>query len=509
MKKIRSSFTGLTAMLFAVFVLMLSCRGEAKPEVPFNVLFIAVDDMRTELNCYGASHIHSPNIDRLAANGIRFTNAYVQQSICMASRASLMTGYRPERHGIYTGEPVGDLTPGVLTMNKLFAQNGYSTSAFGKIYHYKSDHLEQFGEEFMDPTEKWPGRGYYTDEAIEQMQYNEAHPVKGRNQKDRGPAYEFADVPDSAYIDGYNTEYALRKMKSYKKEGKPFFMAIGFHKPHLPFVAPKKYWDMYPLESVNQPEIQEPPENANKYTLRPWGELRNYYGMPKTNAPVGPDTTLILRQGYYACVSYVDALIGKLLDELKALELDKNTVIVLWGDHGYKLGDYGYWCKWSNMDIDTRVPLIIKVPGGKGNVASNAQVELLDMYPTLADLCGLEKPDHLEGKSLLPVLNDPALEWEDEVYSIWPHDRTEYDETVMGYSVKNSQFNYVEWIQLNTGEVLATELYDHKLDPKETRNVVDDPQYAGEIARLAEKCMERKKATDHDHLYRQEVDAQQ
>jgi iduronate 2-sulfatase len=492
-----------------LLLLMFSCNSEGESKKPYNVLFIAVDDLRTELNCYGATHIHSPNIDRLAASGVRFTGAYVQQSICMASRASLMTGYRPERHGIYTGEPVHDLVPGVVTMNKLFAQNGYATSGFGKIYHFTNDQLEQFGDEFMDPTEKWPGRGYYTDEAIEQMKYNESHPVKGRNHQDRGPAYEWADVPDSAYIDGYNTEYALRKLKSYKREGKPFFMAIGFHKPHLPFIAPKMYWDLYPLESVMQPEIQEPPENMNKYTLRPWGELRNYYGMPKTTAPVGPDTTLILRQGYFACVSYVDALIGKLLDELKALELDKNTIVILWGDHGYKLGDYGYWCKWSNMDIDTRVPLIIKVPGGKENVTCSAQVELLDMYPTLADLCGLEKPDHLEGKSLVPLLDNPDLEWEDEVYSIWPHDRTEYDATVMGYSVKNSRFNYVEWIQLSSGEVLATELYDHQLDPKETRNAIDDPQYAEVIARLAQKCLERKQATDHDHLYRQKVNAQQ
>jgi iduronate 2-sulfatase len=279
-------------------------------------------------------------------------------------------------------------------------------------------------------------------------------------------------------------------------------MAVGFHKPHLPFVAPKKYWDLYPLETIKFPEVTEPPENANKYTLREWGELRNYYGMPQTTAPVGPDTTLILRQGYFACISYVDALIGKLLDELKALELDENTIIILWGDHGFKVGDYGYWCKWTNMDIDTRVPLIISVPGGRQNVTCDAQVELLDMYPTLADLCGLEKPEHLEGKSLVPLLSDPDLKWGSEVYSIWPHDRTKYDKTVMGYSVKTERYNYVEWIRLKTGEVLARELYDHHVDPKETKNVIDNPQYEADISILAQKCMERKQSTDHDHLYR-------
>ncbi len=300
MKKLRTrSLLPIICMALALSLGSLSsCSSSEDQKKPYNVLFIAVDDMRTELNCYGSEHIHSPNIDRLAGMGVKFNRAYVQQSICMASRASLMTGYRPERHGIYTGEPVHDLVPDVLTLNQLFARNGYNVSGFGKIYHYGSDQKGQFGAEYLDPTEQWVGRGYITGEAIEQMKYNESHPVKGRNQGDRGPAYEMADVPDSAYIDGYNTEYALRKLKSYKKQGKPFFMAMGFHKPHLPFCAPKKYWDLYPPESIQQPEITDPPANANKYTLRSWGELRNYYGMPQTTAPVGPDTTLILRRGY-------------------------------------------------------------------------------------------------------------------------------------------------------------------------------------------------------------------
>jgi iduronate 2-sulfatase len=390
-------------------------------------------------------------------------------------------------------------------MNKLFEQNGYNVSGFGKIYHYKADQLEQFGEEFMDPTNKWVGRGYLTDEAIEQMKYNESHPVKGRNHPDRGPAFEWADVPDSAYIDGYNTEYALRKLRSYSKEEKPFFMAMGFHKPHLPFVAPKKYWDMYPLETIQQPERKIPPENVTKYTLRSWGELRNYYGMPKTTAPVSSDSTLILRQGYYACVSYVDALIGKLLNELEELDLTKNTIIILWGDHGYKLGDYGYWCKWSNMDIDTRVPLIISVPGGKKAMSSDAMVELLDMYPTLAELCGLEIPGHLEGKSLVPVLNKPDIPWKGEVFSIWPHNRKEYDQTIMGYSVKTERYNYTEWVDLKTMEVLARDLFDHSSDPGEMKNVIDDPAYAEAVLTLEEKCRERKNATDHNHLFREKM----
>jgi len=316
MKKSKNTQVGLALLLPLLVTGAQSCDSDKNEKSTLNVLFIAVDDMRPELNCYGATQIISPNIDKLASQGIRFNNAHVQQAICMATRASIMTGYRPERNGIYTGESVATLMPDVITMNMLFAQNGYDVSAFGKIYHYGSDHKDQFGDAHMDPTEKWPGRGYYTDEALEKMAYNESHPVKGRSHEDRGPAFEWADVPDSAYIDGYNTEYALRKLKENKQKGEPFFMGVGFHKPHLPFNAPQKYWDMYPLESIQLPEIKEAPENATKYTLRSWGELRNYWGIPKTNQPVREDTTLILRQGYYACVSYVDAQIGKILDEL-------------------------------------------------------------------------------------------------------------------------------------------------------------------------------------------------
>lgn len=493
---------GLPTFLIILGLTICSFNNKESKKEPYNVLFIAMDDMRTELNCYGGSHIKSPNIDKLANKGVTFKNAYVQQAICMASRASIMTGYRPEQHGIYTGESVQNLVPDVKTMNKLFAENGYEVSAFGKIYHHKIDHEKQFGDEWFDPQEKWAGRGYYTDEAIEQMRYNEDHQVKGRNHKNRGPAYEFADVPDSAYIDGYNTEYVMRKLQAYKKNGKPFFLAMGFHKPHLPFIAPKKYWDMYPLKTIKQPEIQNPPKNCTPYTLRSWGELRNYYGMPKNKEPVGEDTTLILRRGYYACVSYVDALIGKLLNELELLDLDDNTIIVLWADHGYKLGDYGYWCKWSNMTIDTKVPLIFSVPGMEKGVQTKALAELQDMYPTLAELCNLELPEHVQGRSLVPVLENPEIEWDDEVSSVWPHNRRTYDETVMGYSIKSQRFNYIEWVELSTGEVLGRDLYDLESDPKETVNVIGKPEYKEIIADLEQECAIRKQATDHNHLGR-------
>jgi len=505
MKKMRNrrnnSIHYILTTLVLIFIIS-SCQN-TKEKIPMNVLFIAVDDLQPELNCYGANDMQTPNIDQLASNGVLFTQAYIQQSICMASRASVMTGIRPQKKGLFTGESVQKLTPNAITLNKLFEANNYNIAAYGKIYHHAIDHTEQFGDRHQDPQEKWVGRGYLTDESIEQMYFNEAHPLKGRQSENRGPAFESADVPDSAYIDGYNTELALRKLKDFKAESKPFFMAVGFHKPHLPFVAPKKYWDMYPLEDISMPEITTIPENSTRYTLRDWGELRNYYGIPKSKTPIGIDTTLLLRQGYFACVSYVDAQIGKILQQLKDLELDQNTIIVLWGDHGYKLGDYGYWCKWSNMNIDTRIPLIINSPDGQKNEKCTAVVEALDIYPTLAELCGLQVPEQVEGKSLVSLLNHPHPELDQYAYSIWPHDRGEYDKTIMGYAVKDKRFNYIEWVKLNTGEVLAKELYDHDKDPMETRNVVDDLKYIDDVSLLSEKCKIQKENTDHEYTVKE------
>jgi iduronate 2-sulfatase len=489
------SLINLTLAVF-VALLLLSYKTKQKQDVPYNVLFIAVDDLRTELNCYGADHIKSPNIDRLAANGVRFTNAFVQQAICMASRASIMSGIRPEKSGMYTGEAVVDLMPDVLTLNKFFKQNGYNISSCGKIYHYKEDTKAQFGPDFIDPEVSWKGLGYVTEEAIKKQKLNTI--------TNRGPAYEWADVNDTIYKDGINTLNAVRKLKELKNSYKPFFMAVGLTKPHLPFVAPKKYWDMYPLESIALSELSEMPENSNQYTMRKGGELGNYYGMPKLFSDVNDSTALILRRGYYACVSYADAQVGKLLNQLDELGLRENTIVVLWGDHGYKLGDYGNWCKWSNMDIDTKIPLIFSVPKGKKGQVSNQMVEALDIYPTLAELCGFKTPAHIQGESLIPFLNNPAMKLSNKkfAYSIWPDSRWNYDKTVMGYAVKDEEFNYVEWVKLSTGEVLERELYDHSFDPNETKNVVENVKYTQAVELLSKQCKLRKDETEHNHAFK-------
>ncbi len=467
----------------AIALLLLGFLDPCLADRP-NILFIAVDDLRPELNSYGARHIRSPNIDRLAAQGIQFNNAHVQQAICMASRASLLTGIRPEHHGIYSGDPVVDLLPDALTLNRHFEANGYRVAAFGKVYHYERDHIAQFGGRWSDGSAELHGDGKYaTRDSLEKMELNRHDPI--RPHAERGPAYESADVGDDAYIDGWNTSRAIETLRQFKPGGAPFFLAVGFHKPHLPFNAPRKYWDLYPPESIRPAEVREAPRFATRYTLRDPGELRNYFGMPKNRGQsVDPETELVLRRAYFACVSYVDALVGRLLDELEALDLAGNTVVVLWGDHGYKLGDYDNWNKWSNLSIDTRVPLIVRAPGFEGGRQSDALVELIDIYPSLSELGGLESPGHLQGTSFVPLLRTPDRAWKKAVFTLWPHHRDNRERTVTGFSVKTRDFNYVEWTRLATNEVLAVELYDHVEDPQETVNVVDMPAYVEVVAAM-------------------------
>lgn len=483
--------------LFMMFTTLCTCQSSKnvkKEQQKYNVLFIAIDDLRTELNCYGATHIKSPNIDKLANEGIRFENAHVQQAICMASRASLMSGIRPEKRGIYTGVAVQDLMPDVLTINKFFKQNDYNIASCGKIYHHGKDTKKQFGADEMTPNGTWSGRGYVTPEAIKKIELNtDFH---------RGPAYEFADVNDTIYKDGLNTLNAVRKMKELSKSDKPFFLSVGLSKPHLPFTAPKKYWDMYPASSITLTDLKERPKNSYKDAIRTRGELNSYYGMPQQYEEIDDETALNLRRAYYACVSYADAQVGKLMNQLDELGIRDNTIVVLWGDHGYKLGDYNSWCKWSNMHMDTNVPFIFNTPNGKKGLVSKSPVEALDIYPTLAELCGLEAPNHLEGQSIVPLLNNPKLQEDRIVYTMWPINRDDYDRTVIGYSAKSTRFNYVEWIQLNTGETVATELFDHQIDPMETKNVVDDVAYVKDVKFLSEKVSARIKATDHDHDFK-------
>ncbi len=458
---------------------MSSVRPRTGGGHKMNVLFIAVDDLRPQLGCYGQKQIISPNINRLASQGMVFERAYCQQAVCGPTRASLLSGVRPDTSKIYgNNTPVRKAMPDVVTLPEHFKNNGYETLSIGKIYHHPDDDRQGWSAEPYRagtfPEGAWKGRGYLTKEAIAQMEkYNKAYP----KMQGRGPAFEAADVPDSAYPDGCNTDYAIKQLNRLKD--RPFFLAMGLYKPHLPFNAPKKYWDMYRPEDIKLADNPFIPKDAPSYATTNWGELRNYYGVPK-KGPCSDELARQLIHGYCACVSYIDAMIGRLLDELERLRLRDNTVIILWGDHGWKLGEHAGWCKHTNFELDTHVPMILSVPGMKtAGKRTRALTEYVDIYPTLSEICNLPTPGHLEGLSMVPLLKEPDLPWKKAAFSQYPRGK------VMGYTMRTRSFRYTEWKNRETGKVLARELYDHRKDPQENVNVAARSEYEEDVQRLS------------------------
>ncbi len=446
-----------------------------------NVLFIAVDDLRPQLGCYGQTQIKSPNIDQLAKEGLLFERTYCQQAICMASRASLMSGYRPDKGQIYKNGPLFTHVPDALTLNQHFVNNGYEAVAMGKIYHHGSDYNPGWSRPTFKPRGDWQGRGYLSEEARRLvLEYTEKNPKAKR--KGLGPAFESPDVPDNAYPDGLVAENAVNELNRLKD--KPFFIAVGFVKPHLPFSAPKKYWDLYVEEEIKLADNPFVPKGAPKEALTFWEELRGYHGMP-SDGPMPDDLARKLIHGYYASVSYIDAMIGKVLNELDRLKLRENTIVVLWGDHGWKLGDHGMWCKHTNFEIDTHVPMIISAPGMKARgERTDALTELVDIYPTLCELSGLEQPKHLEGTSMAPLLSNPRQPWKKAAFSQYPSGG------VMGYTMRTDRYRYTEWRNLKSGEVKAQELYDHQEDPQENANVAGKTENRALVSNLAQLLSE-------------------
>lgn len=449
--------------------------AEEKPKK--NVLFIAVDDLRPELGCYGHPMIKSPNIDKLAAEGTLFTRTYCQQAICAPSRASLLSGCRPDTTKIYDlNNPLRTAMPDVLSLPQHFKKNGYTSIRLGKIYHHAYDDKPGWTE-----MPKPVGQMYCTKENLDLVRRKRAEArekglkgVKARRYS-RATATECGDVPDNAYPDGAAADAAIEMIRKHKE--KPFFLAVGFKKPHLPFNAPKKYWDMYKREDIKLPDRSQP-KGALRFAFTNWGELRNYSDIQK-QGDLNDKMTRKLIHGYYACVSYIDAQIGRVLDELKKQGLDKNTVVVLWGDHGWKLGEYGDWCKHTNFELDTHVPMIFRAPGFKGGQKCDALTEFVDIYPTLADLCGLGVPKHCEGLSVAPLLKDPKSPWKKAAFSQYPRGR------VHGYSLRTERYRYTEWRENKTKKVVERELYDHQEGPFARKNLAKDPKHAELVSNLA------------------------
>jgi len=342
----------------------------------------------------------------------------------------------------------------------------------------------QFGTNYHQAKGNWVGRGYVSEDAVKiiEERYNNGKKSKntddneGTNKEDmRGHAFESPDVPDTVYADGIQAEMAIAQLEQFSKSDKPFFMAVGFRKPHLPFCAPKKYWDMYNQNDLKLAKNPLVPQGATEFTYDNYSELRNYYGIPQGTEPIPDDLARKLIQGYYACVSYTDAQIGKLLETLDRLHLTEETIIVLTDDHGWKLGEHSMWCKHTPFELDVHAPLIISVPGMnmKGERVSSI-TEHIDIYPTLCELCGLELPIHLEGDSLLPVLKDPKSEFKKAAFSQWPKsNRDDPDKVITAYSMVTDRYRYIEWTHNKSKKILARELYDHNVDPDENENIAE------------------------------------
>ncbi|HMI01638.1 MAG TPA: sulfatase, partial [Pedobacter sp.] len=425
-----------------------------------NVLFIAVDDLRPQLGCYGDETVQSPNIDKLAKSGVLFNRAFCQQAVCSPSRTSLMTGRRPNTTKVWDLNTHFRTTiPDVVTLPQYFKNNGYHTQSIGKIYH--------------DPASAQDALSWSVPEilAVTKKEGKYVLPSNLQKKSAKAAASELADVPDNAYVDGQVADQALEVLRKVKD--KPFFLAVGFRRPHLPFSAPKKYWDIYKRENITLPVQRKLPKNIPVYAAHNSEELRGYSDIGFNNLITDTKTQELLH-GYYAAISYTDAQIGKVLAELDRLNLTKNTIIVLWSDHGFHLGEKGLWAKSTNYELDTRVPLIIVAPGKKQGVKSNGLVELVDLYPTLADLGGLQIPDSLEGTSLVPLLTKPNQPWKSAVFSQFPRPwQYKGAPDLMGYAMRTDRYRYVEWRDFKTAEVKATELYDHQVDPAEVNNIAD------------------------------------
>jgi arylsulfatase A-like enzyme len=467
------------------------------------VLFIAVDDLRPELGCYGVKEVVSPNIDALASRGVTFARAYCQQAVCNPSRVSLLTGLRPDSAKIWDlVTKFRDTVPDAVTLPQYFKRHGYYTVGMGKIFH----------NTFPDPP-SWTipnqpepkGHRLYSADVLQQLQQARAEARRaGMSEQQigarmRGPATDCEDVPDHQRFDGALCDLALAHLRHADAQEKPFFLAVGFILPHLPWTPPKRYWDLYdpakiPLAENGFLPKGMPPVAFGDRAKGGMYELMDCMDFQDAPSPfdgsLTEDEQRRLKHGYYASVSFVDAQVGRLLEELERLELTDNTIVVLWGDHGWKLGEHNGWCKQTNYEIDTRAPLLIAAPGAHANgQPCEALVEFVDIYPTLCELAGLPVPAKLEGVSLAPLLDDATASVKTGALSQFP--RRHKDVQYMGYAMRTDRYRYIEWLRLDTAELMDVELYDEQVDPQENVNIAGDPVQIGLRERLHKELWSR------------------
>ena len=472
-----------------------------------NILFIAVDDLKPLLNAYGETQMITPNFDRLAAMGVTFTNAHVQYAVCGPSRASVMTGTYPDKTKVWDlHTDFRKSAPDLISMPEYLITQGYESTAIGKIYHKGSSSDGHDGKSWSIPhsmpedfdPEYGPAffNTYQNPETKKKMQAL-MEEFKAKNKKggsreyvfDRlKPSTESADVSDEAYQDGIYTQEAINKLRLLSKGSKPFFLGVGYQRPHLPFVAPQKYWDMYDRDKIELAEFQDLAENTPRIAYHNFGELRSYSDIDNSldvGDKISEEKQRELIHGYYACVSYIDAQLGKLLDELDQLGLTENTVIALWGDHGFHLGDHTEWCKHSNFEQATRIPMMFAGPGVEKGIKSAQPVELLDMFPTIFELANVDNSSQAEGISLVPIMdgNDSTNVQKD--YAVSQYGRGGKDKDKMGYTIRTDRYRYTEWYsegyrsydKYDEDLVIGRELYDYEKDPNETKSFIDYKNY--------------------------------
>lgn len=501
------------AIITCLFALLLSgCETPPDEASHPNVLFISIDDLRPTLGVYGDPVAITPNIDLLAGEGMTFRQTFCQAAVCAPSRASLMTGVRPDSSRVWhLGDKFREINPAAVTMPQYFASHGYHTVNAGKIFHNYMPDSVSWHEPDLRPARylrpDWLGRDgetFYISDSVARMQVVrrdsllKLRPVRYADGWNTGPAWEAADVHDTMYYDGAQNELVKRKLTQLAETDQPFFFGLGYFRPHLPFTAPKKYWDLYDKDSIPLAENPKRPAGSPIFGMNSMYELRHYDGFghighPTSDFRMNEDTARTLKQGYYASVSYVDALIGEVVAHLKSVGLYENTIIILWGDHGWKLGEHNSWGKMTNYNIDLQVPMIVRYPeqpvrGGQ----TYALTELVDMFPSLCELAGIPVPDYLQGSSFVPLLSEPEKAWKKVAFSQF-HRRPRISadgKRYMGYSINTAEYHYIEWYGWNAktglrGDFVSAELYDRVKDKTEKVNLADQEAYRIESARLA------------------------
>jgi len=499
----------MKTLLLIIALTVAGLAGAAQP----NILFLSMDDLKPELGCYGSETIKTPNIDRLAKSGMLFEHHYVQQAVCGPSRASMFSGLRPDTTKVWDlKHTCREECPKAFTMQEYFKKNGYETAGSGKIMHgFKNEDPLSWSIPYVH-SEHLPYDGGRIPALYTQYQGKEIHAaaqaleksgLKGYKEKQQfmaklnaKPSTECLDLPDRAYSDGAMTEWGIGMLDQFAKSDKPFFLTLGYRKPHLPFVAPKKYWDLYNRDTIKLAAFRKMPLGSPDYAFHPGYELGGYSDIEIKELGTDSEKQRELIHGYYACVSYVDAQIGKVMAKLKETGLDKNTIIVLWGDHGWHLGDHNIWCKHSTFEQATHSPLIISMGHGAGSMErgekSSSPVESVDIFPTLCELAELSTPEQLEGTSLVPILKNPAVKVKDFAMSQYPDHAKK---GLMGYALRTERYRLVVWIQdkvsrtgkFDPSQIAATELYDYQTDTLERVNLAHNPEYKSVVAELEEQ----------------------